>query len=75
MAKWSPFASRDSAIELGALVVPAGATVLLRPAKELSAREYGDLKAALQLETARTGVKFVVVTDADWQAVVIGAPE
>lgn len=74
MADWVSFFKQPAGISMDALVVPAGATVLLRPSAPMSACQCAQLSEDLAAASGRTGVKFVVLADAAWQAVVIGTP-
>lgn len=73
MPKWWPFSKRADSIAMDALLIPAGAAVLLRTSEQLTQRQYENLKAALLASTAHTGVKFVVLTGAEWQVTAIEA--
>lgn len=75
MRKWWPFAKKPGGIAFDALAVPVGSTVLLRPGRRLTATQYAFVKEALTAESARCGVRLLVLDDADWQATVIGTPE
>lgn len=71
MAKWWPFSKSVPAIQIDALVIPAGATVLLRPPEPLTKQQLEGLKEAFLAETTRNGARFLLVADAEWQAAVI----
>ncbi|GAO71631.1 hypothetical protein CSE6_017_30680 [Comamonas sp. E6] len=74
MARFWPLWRRPS-IPFEALIVPVGSAVVLRPASPLTAEQLKEIRERLSLESVRTGVNFMVLPDAEWQAVAIGVPE